>query len=95
MQALIGDRTDDEALNFIQDALETYDNRKDENSISKEEHERLMSEQDTNWRKRYRDTFFSNKPDTSLMNDNSRDDPMKDVAGGEPSNPAQYDDLFE
>lgn len=95
LNALIGERDDDEALNFIKDSLETYDSKTTENGITKEEHERLMKEQDTNWRKRYKDTFFSGKPDESLLNPSSREDPLNDVPGVDENNPASYDDLFE
>lgn len=98
IQALIGDRTDDDALNFIKDALETYDSRSSsDGSISKEEHERLMQEQDTNWRKRYRDTFFGSKPDESLANlerKTSKSDPTDSARGGSENNPSSYDELF-
>ena len=94
LQTLIGDRTDDDALNFIQDALETYDRRASTYGISKEEHDRLMKEQDDSWRKRYRDTFFGKKPEDNSFDDKSRTDPAKDVPDGNPNNPASYESLF-
>ena len=99
MQSLIGDRTDDEALNFIQDALETYDSRPaaSEGSISNEEHTRLMEEQDTAWRKRYRDTFFGT-PDPNIAGNSSKfskSDPAGSAPGSSENNPANYDDLFK
>lgn len=99
MQTLIGDRTDDDALNFIKDALDTYDHHAsnpDENHITKAEHDRLMQEADTNWRKRYRDTFFGT-PDSSFADNNSdksKPDPANNIAGGTKNNPASFDDLF-
>ena len=95
LQTLIGDRTDDEALNFIQDALETYDRRPTNDGIPKEEHERLMKEQDDSWRKKYRDTFFGKKPEDDSFDNKSRPDPAGDVPNNtNPNNPASFDDLF-
>lgn len=97
MQTLIGDRTDDEALNFIQDALETYDSRtSNSGGISNEEHTRLMNEQDETWRKRYRDAFFTG-PDESLKDQSrskSKSDPADELPGRTENNPASYDELF-
>lgn len=96
LQTLIGDRTDDEALNFINDALETYDSRST-GGITQEEHNRLMNEADQSWRQRYRDAFF-NGPDNSFKQDpkeNSRDDPAEEMPGGSENNPAKFDDLFK
>ena len=95
LQKLIGDRTDDEALNFIQDALETYDRRPSNEGISKEEHERLLKEQDETWRKKYRDTFFGKKPEDGSFEDTSRPDPAREIPDGtNPNNPANFEELF-
>lgn len=98
MNEAFGDRTDDVALNFIQDTLATYDQRtSSEGSITQEEHDRLMKEQDDTWRKRYRDTFFGS-PDPSLnpdgMSDKSKSDPAKKIPGGSENNPSDFGDLF-
>ena len=95
LQMLIGDRTDDVALNFIQDALETYDKRPSNEGISNDEHERLMKEQDDTWRKKYRDTFFGKKPEDGSFDDTSRPDPARNLpSDSNPNNPSHYDDLF-
>lgn len=98
MQEALGERTDDIALNFIQDALDTYDSSTDNSGgISQDEHNRLMKEQDDTWRKRYRDTFFG-KPDPSFnpegMKDKSKSDPAGGTPGSSENNPVKYDDLF-
>lgn len=98
MQTLIGERTDDDALNFIRDALETYDSRTSpEGTITQAEHARLMAEQDTTWRQRYRDTFFG-KPDPSFSTkegaNTSKSDPAASVPGSSEINPADFNDLF-
>lgn len=94
LQTLIGERTDDEALNFVQDALETYDARPTSEGISQEEHDRLMKEQDESWRKKYRDTFFGKKPEDSSFDDKSRPDPSGNLPNTNKNNPANFDDLF-
>lgn len=96
LQTLIGDRTDDEALNFIQDALDTYDSHSS-GGITQEEHKRLMDEADQAWRQKYRDAFFQG-PDNSEKNgskNTSRDDPAEDQPGSSENNPAKFDELFK
>lgn len=96
LQTLIGDRTDDEALNFIQDALDTYDNHSS-GGMTQEEHNRLMNEADQTWRQKYRDAFFKG-PDNSIKNDSkdtSRKDPAEDLPGNDENNPAKFDELFK
>ena len=95
LQAILGERTDDDALHFIEDALETYDSRTTD-GITQAEHDRLMNEADEAWRKRYRDAFFKGA-DKSLdanNSDKSRKDPADDAPGADPNNPAKFDDLF-
>ena len=95
LQTLIGDRTDDEALSFIQDALDTYDGRSGTGGISQEEHDRILKEQDDAWRKKYRDTFFGKKPEDDSFEDKSRKDPADNIPNNtNPNNPKSYDDLF-
>ena len=97
LQTLIGDRTDDDALNFIQDALDTFDHHSSNSGITQAEHDRLMKEQDDSWRQRYKDAFF-NGADSSLTEPNketSREDPANSVPGSSENNPAHYDDLFK
>lgn len=96
LQAILGDRTDDDALNFLQDSLETFDAHAS-GGMSQEEHNRLMQEADNAWRTRYRDAFFKG-PDNSLKDpesDKSRKDPANDVPGASEDNPAKFDELFK
>lgn len=98
LTAIFGDRTDDDALNFIQDSLETFDHHMavPEGGISNDEHQRLMTEQDTAWRKRYRDAFLSGKPDAEITahKDKSREDPVGEPPGSSADNPASFDDIL-
>lgn len=104
LSALLGDRTDDEALGFIADSLNTYDAMSSsQGGMSQEEHKRLMDEQDASWRQRYKDAFLTGKHDPSfdspserpMPNRNtSRKDPAEDLPGGNENNPANFNDLF-
>lgn len=96
LQTLLGDRTDDDALNFMQDAFDTFDSHS-AGGITQAEHDRLMNEADQAWRQRYRDAFFKGA-DSSLKepeSDKSRKDPAQDAPGGDENNPAKFDDLFK
>lgn len=96
LQTILGDRTDDDALNFLQDSLDTFDAHSGD-GMSQAEHDRLMQEADNAWRTKYRDAFFKG-PDSSLkepMSDTSRKDPASDAPGADENNPAKFDDLFK
>jgi len=96
LQTILGDRTDDDALNFLQDSLETFDAHSS-SGMSQEEHDLLMQEADNAWRARYRDAFFKG-PDNSIKepeSDKSRKDPTNDVPGTSEDNPAKFDELFK
>ena len=95
LQTIIGDRTDDDALSFVQDSLDTYDSFSS-GGITIDEHNRLMNEADQIWRQKYRDAFFKG-PDNSIKlnsKDNSREDPAEIVPGNAENNPAKFDELF-
>lgn len=59
VKAIIGERTDDEALAAVQDLVETFDGIAGEESDWKKKYE----ENDREWRIKYRDAFFTGKPD--------------------------------
>ena len=103
LATLLGDRQDDEALNFIADSLNTFDAMSgSQGGITQDEHKRLMEEQDSAWRTRYKEAFLSGKHDESFDDSRptmqnratSRKDPTEDLPGGNPDNPANFGDLF-
>ena len=95
LEVVLGERTDDDALSFIADALDTFDSAgAADGTITLEEHERLMNEQDNSWRKRYRDTFFSGESKGDNLKDKSKDDPADEIPGRLADNPASFDELF-
>lgn len=105
LNKLLGDRTDDEALKFIEDANDTITEHGDE---WKDKYETLVQEKDDldkAWRQRYRDRFFSS--DTSLDDKGNHDNnhstnpatPKDDIddelaAKLEQANKIRCDDLF-
>lgn len=96
LQTIIGDRTDDDALNFLQDICDTFE-AQPSGGMTQAEHNRLMQEADTAWRKRYRDAFF-NGADGQFKepeSDTSRKDPTNEAPGSDENNPAKFDDLFK
>ena len=66
LKSFVGDRTDDEAMSFIEDVSDTFSDM--ETRLSSNESElwkRKYTENDTAWRKKYTDRFFG-KPDTDI-----------------------------
>ena len=81
LQAMIGeDDTSDETLAFIQDVSDTLGNDNSANRITQLETQ--LEEQDKEWRKKYRDAFFTGKPDESYEEES------------EPTKPKRFEDLF-
>lgn len=63
LQTLIGERTDDEAIGFIEDfndSIEELSNKDNEDWKTKYE------QNDAEWRKKYRDRFFNGKVDEDI-----------------------------
>ena len=86
-RAILGERTDDEAIAFIEDVTDTYD------SISgaipgytEEEVTAKVNEVEEKWRKKYRDRFFGNSGDDD---DDEPDD------GNTNTEEVTIDDLFD
>lgn len=105
IKALIGDKTDDESLKTLEDMKDTLAERKSADGIDwKAKHDAL----DAEWRKRYRDRFFSGSDGTDrAKNENnvapkneepeSKDNtPKVSLGNGEEKNADEvtYDDLF-
>lgn len=81
LKSFLGDDdTGDETLAFIQDVSDTLGDNNSAQRIT--ELETQLEEQDKTWRKKYRDAFFSGKPDDTLDDD----DP--------PDKPKRFEDLF-
>ena len=81
LQSIIGEDTSDETLAFIQDVSDTLGNDNSAQRITQLETQ--LEDQDKEWRKKYRDAFFTGKPDESL------DEEEHD------NKPKRFEDLFK
>lgn len=79
IKTYLGEDTSDEALNLVQDISDTLG---DSNAQTVENLRQQLKDQDDNWRKKYRDTFFSGKPE-------------KDEEDEEPKRPKTFAELFK
>lgn len=60
----VGERTDDDALNFIKEMSETFDEVEARGNDTVEQ--RIKEVEDT-WRQKYRDAFFTPSKDTDII----------------------------
>lgn len=99
---ILGDRDDDEALSFLEDCKDTISEDKggDDWKAKYEALEKEKKQLDKDWRKRYRDTFFSSDSHTDKDKDkdtnpsnhaNDTDDAIDLEAE---ANKVRFDDLF-
>lgn len=76
LKTIIGDDdTSDETLTFIQDVSDTLGNDNSAQRIT--ELETQLEEQDKEWRKKYRDAFFTGKPDDSFDEESEKETPKR------------------
>ena len=88
LNSLLGERNDDESLEFIQDFSDTFaDMSANQGEYTKQQYDEL----DANWRKRYRERFFSgaSKDDEEFINNDQSDNDEDDI-----SSRVQIKDLF-
>lgn len=83
LNELIGDRTDDEALSIVEDVSDTIDSSSGVGMVTEEEANRRVAEKEAEWRKKYKERFFSGE------------EGEKTAENKEPEAPEKYDDLFE
>lgn len=90
-RTLLGERTDDEAIAFIEDMTDTYDAVSGGNTgYTEEEVTAKVNEVEEKWRKKYRDRFFGNGG-----NDDDDDDGDDPDNGNTNTEDVTIDDLFE
>ena len=89
LKTILGDRTDDEAIKFIEDAEDTITESKDDWKTKYDELLVEKEELDKTWRKRYSDRFFNS--------DTSHNDDDKNHEHNKKTNPAtpKDDELTE
>ena len=88
LNTLLGERNDDESLEFIQDFTDTFaDMSAHRGDYTKQQYDEL----DANWRKRYRERFFSgaSNDDNEFANNDQSDNDDDDN-----SSRVQIKDLF-
>lgn len=59
LQSLIGERTDDEAIAFLENARDTLEDKDNKNAI---DWKQKYDENEAAWRRRYMDAFYSGEP---------------------------------
>ena len=91
VKTLLGENQTDEALNFLEDIEDTFNDLSSKiSNPDKEDWKAKYEENDRTWRQRYRDRFFggtSDKPDHELE---APQPEVKEI----PHNPETYDELF-
>lgn len=106
LKTILGDRTDDEAIKFIEDAEDTITESKDDWKTKYDELLAEKEELDKTWRKKYSDRFFNS--DTSHNNENNheqnnntnparqKDDELsEEEKQAEQAEKIRFDDLFK
>ena len=93
VKTYVGDRTDDESLEIIEDISDSFETSDSAEKIEeiKTEYESKLANLDNEWREKYKARFFSEKDKQD--NDNSDDDNSDDDNSDEEK--TEYSDLFE
>ena len=84
VQGIIGDRTDDDALKFLEDAKDTITSEHDDYRAKYEAEVEAKKKLDDEWRAKYKARFYSSEDDTNINNnknnqDNTKNDPNFDT----------------
>lgn len=90
LKELVGDDTSDEAMTFIEDMTDTFNDMETRSSGNSEEQwKQKYDELDKSWRKKYKDRFFN--PETTP--EQTKDEHEKDVK--DDGEEKTFADLFE
>lgn len=105
VKAIIGDRTDDEAISFLEDCKDTLEGDKDDWKSKYDEAVRAKEDLDKQWREKYTNTFFSpvshndndnhennNSTNPANVNRNNVDEEQEKL---EQAEKVRFDDLFK
>ena len=76
VKAIIGDRTDDEAISFLEDCKDTIEGEKDDWKAKYDAVVKEKEKLDKSWRTKYKNTFYSSEPisdnnNTTTINEHS------------------------
>lgn len=83
IKSIIGERTDDESMSILEDVQDTFTDFETRTKDTTDWHKKY-DELDAEWRKKYRDRFFSH----------SDEDPADEPEELEEEKPLTYDNLF-
>ena len=79
VQGIIGDRTDDDALKFLEDAKDTITSEHDDYRAKYEAEVEAKKKLDEDWRAKYKARFYSSEDDTNINNNkNNQDNTIND-----------------
>ena len=77
VQGIIGDRTDDDALKFLEDAKDTITSEHDDYQAKYEAEVEAKKKLDEDWRAKYKARFYSSEDDTNINNNKNNQDNTK------------------
>ena len=102
VKGIVGERTDDEALKFLEDAKDTIISEHDDFKAKYEAEVEAKKKLDDEWRAKYKARFYSSEDDTNINNnpnnnDNTKKDPNFDTRSEAEKLAASItiDDLFK
>lgn len=81
----VGDQTDDETISFLEDVTDTLTDLETRANGEEENWEQRYKDNDAEWRKKYKERFFSSEPDES------KESKQED----EEAKPKTFEDLFK
>ena len=95
VKTLIGDKSDDDTLKFLEDISDTIDDLETKSKGDGEDWKTKYDELDKSWRDKYRERFFNGT-------DNKKEEPKNDLLEpsgteddeGEDDAPKTFEDLF-
>ena len=81
----VGDQTDDETISFLEDVTDTLTDLETRANGDGENWEQRYKDNDSEWRKKYKERFFSGEPD----------EPKEPKQEEEEEKPKTFEDLFK
>lgn len=81
----VGDQTDDETISFLEDVTDTLTVLETRANGDGENWEQRYKDNDAEWRKKYKERFFSSEPD----------EPKEPKQEEEEEKPKTFEDLFK
>lgn len=85
IRARVGEQTDDETIAFLEDVTDTLTDFETRANGDGEDWEQRYKDNDTEWRKKYTERFFSDEPQVATP----------EPKGDESTKPKTFEDLFK